>query len=650
MNIRDIANAAQVSVSTVSKVINGKDKDISEATRQKVLKIIREFQYTPYSNIKETMGQVREHLIALVIMDNQYLRSEFLSEIEQTASKNGFSLLLYNIENPTPTELENRLKIVLAKRVSGVILCTHDRALLELAVGNLQDTPAVAVTTFRSPVISTVRCDYSGSAADAIATFASFGHQRIGCLLDSSDSCVYEQIRSGILSGMGAHSIIVNNNNILVSSSGENLSECALRDLVNRNLTAIYCQSEQQIMSLYEYLLRSNVRVPQNLSLICGLRKFSHTDTRLASYSIPYGEMASRATFLIIDSITNRSSNAVQDVCLPLKFTKNNSLSAPGGSSAPILVLGNCAYDTIMSVNALPDACQLQVASSVTTSPGGKCFSTAIAVARLGGSPYAIGQVGNDPEGRSIIGTLIENGVYTDGIIVDNVAMTGRSYLTSTTNGEYTIISHSGANRLLGIQAIKNIQKVLPSAAACLISTEIPFTVVKHLIQKCVVNKTAVFLKPSVPVPMDPTLLRHIDYFLPNEAELHQLIPGPGSIPEKADRLFRMGCSNVIVTLADSGCYLRNKDYSLYIPAANFKPIETASAANCFIAALALMLSQETNLLFSLCYATYAAGISISQSGMYTSFPFRQQMDLYLDEINNFYLELLERNHLPQLQ
>lgn len=54
MNIRDIAAAANVSVSTVSKVLNQKDHDISEATRERVLAVIKEYNYTPYSNIKET--------------------------------------------------------------------------------------------------------------------------------------------------------------------------------------------------------------------------------------------------------------------------------------------------------------------------------------------------------------------------------------------------------------------------------------------------------------------------------------------------------------------------------------------------------------------------------------------------------------------
>ena len=43
MNIRDIASAAHVSVATVSKVINHKDSEISNETRQRVLSVIKEY-------------------------------------------------------------------------------------------------------------------------------------------------------------------------------------------------------------------------------------------------------------------------------------------------------------------------------------------------------------------------------------------------------------------------------------------------------------------------------------------------------------------------------------------------------------------------------------------------------------------------------
>ena len=48
MTINDIAELAGVSVSTVSKIINGKDKGIKLETRERVLKIVKEYRYTPY--------------------------------------------------------------------------------------------------------------------------------------------------------------------------------------------------------------------------------------------------------------------------------------------------------------------------------------------------------------------------------------------------------------------------------------------------------------------------------------------------------------------------------------------------------------------------------------------------------------------------
>ena len=52
MNIQEVAKLAKVSVSTVSKIINGKDNDISEPTRKRVLKIVEEQNYIPYAKYR----------------------------------------------------------------------------------------------------------------------------------------------------------------------------------------------------------------------------------------------------------------------------------------------------------------------------------------------------------------------------------------------------------------------------------------------------------------------------------------------------------------------------------------------------------------------------------------------------------------------
>ena len=53
MNIQEIAKLAGVSISTVSKVMNGKDKDIGEETREKVMRIVEENHYMPYAKRSE---------------------------------------------------------------------------------------------------------------------------------------------------------------------------------------------------------------------------------------------------------------------------------------------------------------------------------------------------------------------------------------------------------------------------------------------------------------------------------------------------------------------------------------------------------------------------------------------------------------------
>ena len=81
MNIRDIASAAHVSVATVSKVINHKDSEISNETRQRVLSVIKEYQYTPYANIQASFQTFHKQTIAFITEKNSAV-SKYVFDIE----------------------------------------------------------------------------------------------------------------------------------------------------------------------------------------------------------------------------------------------------------------------------------------------------------------------------------------------------------------------------------------------------------------------------------------------------------------------------------------------------------------------------------------------------------------------------------------
>ena len=67
--MKEVAKLAGVSTSTVSKVINGKDKDISEKTRKKVLEIVESSNYVPYLKYLEK-DNLKNAMIGLIIRRN----------------------------------------------------------------------------------------------------------------------------------------------------------------------------------------------------------------------------------------------------------------------------------------------------------------------------------------------------------------------------------------------------------------------------------------------------------------------------------------------------------------------------------------------------------------------------------------------------
>lgn len=90
--------ACRVSASTVSKVMNGKDHDISEKTKKKVLQVIEEEHYVPYSKFLEKEG-LKNHLIGLVIKKDHRERETIVLSTEKAAGEEGYSLVVSYAQN-----------------------------------------------------------------------------------------------------------------------------------------------------------------------------------------------------------------------------------------------------------------------------------------------------------------------------------------------------------------------------------------------------------------------------------------------------------------------------------------------------------------------------------------------------------------------
>ena len=118
--MKHIAELAQVSTATVSKIINGRDEHISQATREKVLAIIEENNFQP-NTVAKGLRIKKTNTIGFVLPDisNPFF-PEIARGIEDMANKMGFAVVFCNTDNDAKREQEC-VSFLQSKMVDGLI-------------------------------------------------------------------------------------------------------------------------------------------------------------------------------------------------------------------------------------------------------------------------------------------------------------------------------------------------------------------------------------------------------------------------------------------------------------------------------------------------------------------------------------------------
>lgn len=177
--IYDVAEAAKVSIATVSKVINEKG-NISEKTRKKVLEIMKELDYQPNIIASALMGK-QTKTIGLLIPDiaNPFF-SELARSIEDRGEEFGYNLVICNTDYKK--EKENKyITLLKRKSVDGFIIASGFENLDSVEELVKEDIPVamVARDSSRFTVNTVALDDYMGGYL-AAGHLIELGHKNIG--------------------------------------------------------------------------------------------------------------------------------------------------------------------------------------------------------------------------------------------------------------------------------------------------------------------------------------------------------------------------------------------------------------------------------------------------------------------------------------
>lgn len=635
MNIKDIANIAGVSTSTVSKVLNKKDRDISEATRERILQVVREYQYVPYSKIRKNT-YIKSYYIEVLLADIRYDCTDLIYCIGQAASGKGYSIVVNNLK-----ENWKQIKLLDGKDVDGIIVIGDFSKYREIVSEiRIKQIPCIHLgfTRQKEKGIPEVIYNEEEVVYSAVSYLIEKGHTNIGCMISDSPAAV-----RGYRRALYEYKIEFNNVNIFKEDITMREGRERLREWTELKITAVLCSDEEKVISLYRVFSEKGISVPEDVSVISlkDSKYFDLLKPSVTAVTAWEGKCGERITEFLLEQVKNRSS-ALESIYIPINIKERESVKFPNKwQGQKIVVVGSLNLDVSISVPYIPTGGEAMIATGTTLIPGGKGANQAIGAAKLGSKVYMIGCLGNDSDGKDLYGNLLEHKVRTDGIEFENTFSTGKAYINIPENddGDSTIIVYPGANRALSRRQIKKYEYLFESAKYCLLSLEIPIETASYAASICQKKNVKVILKPSGAEKIYEELLKKVTYFIPNEKELKLVIPGDETVEEKAERLWSLGVENVIVTLGKEGCYLRNAEYARHFPAAGFESIDTTGGADAFISALAVYLSENVPLVRALGFATYSAGITVTRQGVQPAMPDRITLEMYQDMIMDTFEE-----------
>jgi ribokinase len=296
-----------------------------------------------------------------------------------------------------------------------------------------------------------------------------------------------------------------------------------------------------------------------------------------------------------------------------------------------ILVIGSSNTDMIIKTEKLPSPGETILGGKFLLTPGGKGANQAVAASRLGGKVTFITKRGNDLFGNQAIGIFMREGIDTQYVVKDPELPSGVALIIVDSKGENSIVVAPGSNKNLQKEDIP--LKLIESKefGILLLQLEIPLDTVEFAAKAAVENGMKVILNPAPAEILTDSLLNTLWIATPNEIEAEKMtginINDLQSADKAASILIAKGVKNVIITLGETGAYLKSENFTGLVPGIKVKPVDTTGAGDIFNGALAVALCEGKDLKEAVVFANKAASISVTRMGTQASAPYRNELE-----------------------
>ncbi|KKI93163.1 LacI family transcriptional regulator [Bacillus sp. SA1-12] len=285
--IKDIAKVAGVSVTTVSRALNGYS-DVSESTREKIIAVSKQLNYSP-NTLARSLVMNKSKTIGLLVSDmtkqsrKDNLIFEVLRGLNQFSAETDYDLVLFSTDSTRQRE-KTYSQLCRERRVDGAIIqgIKTDDPYLQEVVNS--DIPCVLIDIpIESETVGHVTTDNVLGATKAVNHLLELGHRQIAMVNGHEFAFVSQKRLEGFKLALQEANVPLREEWIINGAFEEEIAEEKVYQLLKTNpeITALFCASDLMAIGAIRAVKRLGLSIPDQISIV------GYDNILLSSYISP---------------------------------------------------------------------------------------------------------------------------------------------------------------------------------------------------------------------------------------------------------------------------------------------------------------------------------------------------------------------------
>ncbi|QHS23047.1 catabolite control protein A [Virgibacillus sp. MSP4-1] len=327
VTIYDVAREANVSMATVSRVVNG-NPNVKPATRTKVLNAIESLGYRPNA-VARGLASKKTTTVGVIIPDiSSIFFAELARGIEDIATMYKYNIILSNSDQNKNKEL-HLINTMLGKQVDGIVFMGGD--ITEDHIKEFQSAPVpvvLAATIDPTNTVPSVNINYDQAAFEAISRLIENGNRSIGFVSGPLDTAMNNQKMEGYKRALQKGGLEVDEDLIFRGDYTYQSGHDGFTRLIEQDKqpSAVFVASDEMALGVVHGAQDKGYNVPDDIEVV------GFDNTRLATMVRPTLSTVIQPMYDIgavsmrlLTKFMNEETVDEQNVILPHRLIERNS-------------------------------------------------------------------------------------------------------------------------------------------------------------------------------------------------------------------------------------------------------------------------------------------------------------------------------------